>query len=189
MSLIPAFEIGVWNAWILMLSMLVPLALLPFINKSTTKSDDTGHAYNKTDKQICGAFHVIFFLLLIYSIFLPLKPGTIWFYAGLSIYLLGLVIYIACMVSFATVPIDTKPMTKGIYRYSRHPLYVSSSLILAGTSIACASWIFLLFSVAYAVLSLISAIPEERSLLEKYGDAYREYIDRTPRWIGLPKSG
>jgi hypothetical protein len=29
---------------------------------------------------------------------------------------------------------------------------------------------------------------QERSCLEMYGDAYREYMDRTPRWIGMPKS-
>jgi protein-S-isoprenylcysteine O-methyltransferase Ste14 len=29
--------------------------------------------------------------------------------------------------------------------------------------------------------------PEERELLEKYGDAYRKYMDSTPRWIGIPK--
>jgi protein-S-isoprenylcysteine O-methyltransferase Ste14 len=35
----------------------------------------------------------------------------------------------------------------------------------------------------------IGVIDEERFLLEKYGDAYREYIEQTPRWIGVPKSG
>jgi len=29
---------------------------------------------------------------------------------------------------------------------------------------------------------------EERYCLEKYGDAYRKYMKRTPRWLGLPKS-
>jgi len=29
---------------------------------------------------------------------------------------------------------------------------------------------------------------EEQSCLEKYGDAYHEYMDRTPRYIGIPKS-
>jgi protein-S-isoprenylcysteine O-methyltransferase Ste14 len=33
------------------------------------------------------------------------------------------------------------------------------------------------------------AVPaEERFLLEKYGDAYREYMSKTPRWLGIPKS-
>jgi len=34
----------------------------------------------------------------------------------------------------------------------------------------------------------ISVGAEERFLLEKYENAYREYMDRTPRWIGMPKS-
>jgi protein-S-isoprenylcysteine O-methyltransferase Ste14 len=42
--------------------------------------------------------------------------------------------------------------------------------------------------VAYMVLSLISATPEERFLLEKYGDSYREYMSKTQRWLGIPKS-
>jgi protein-S-isoprenylcysteine O-methyltransferase Ste14 len=31
-------------------------------------------------------------------------------------------------------------------------------------------------------------IAEESSTLEKYGDSYRVYKERTPRWLGLPKS-
>jgi protein-S-isoprenylcysteine O-methyltransferase Ste14 len=34
----------------------------------------------------------------------------------------------------------------------------------------------------------MSAVNEERLCLEKYGDAYRDYMNRTPRWIGIPKS-
>ena len=30
---------------------------------------------------------------------------------------------------------------------------------------------------------------EERSYLNKFGDTYREYMNRTPRCIGIPKLG
>ena len=40
MTLIPAFEIGVWNAWILVLYTLVIVFLLPVINKSTRETGD-----------------------------------------------------------------------------------------------------------------------------------------------------
>jgi protein-S-isoprenylcysteine O-methyltransferase Ste14 len=59
---------------------------------------------------------------------------------------------------------------------------------LLGTGIASASWIILLFSVIFKILTSLFAAAEERHCLEKYGDAYREYIDRTSRWIGIPKS-
>ena len=52
-----------------------------------------------------------------------------------------------------------------------------------------ASWVFPLFSIVYTILSFAVAIPEERFCLEKYGDVYCEYMNRTPKWIGIPKSG
>jgi len=190
MTLIPAFEIGVWNAWIFVLYTLVIVFLLPVINKSTKETGDITIAsvYNRREMKILHSYHLIVFVLLIYSVFLPLKLGTVWFYAGLPIALLGLAIYTMVIVSFATTPLDREVLTKGPYRYSRHPMYLSSSLAYIGVGIACASWLFLLLSVAYTVLSLISATPEERFLLEKYGDAYREYMAKTQRWVGLPKS-
>jgi len=55
-------------------------------------------------------------------------------------------------------------------------------------SVASASWIFLLLSVVIIVLQTSQAIAEERGCLETYGDEYQEYLNRTPRWIGIPKS-
>lgn len=190
MTLIPAFEIGVWNAWIFVLYSLVVVFLLPVINKSAKETGDIAIAsvYNRREMIILYSYHIIVFMLLVYSVFLPLKLGTVWFYAGFPIALLGLAIYTTVIVSFATTSLDREVMAKGPYRYSRHPMYLSSSLAFIGVGVACASWLFLLLSVAYTVLSLISATPEERFLLKKYGDAYRKYMDKTPRWVGIPKS-
>jgi len=125
--------------------------------------------------------------LIIYSIFLPLKLDTVWFYVGLPIYLLGVIFSIMAGVSFATTPLD-KPVTKGVYRISRNPMDFFGFLIFMGIGIACASWLFLLFLMIGIIVSNRGAIAEERFCLEKYGDAYREYMNRTPRWIGIPKS-
>jgi len=57
-----------------------------------------------------------------------------------------------------------------------------------GIGIACASWVFLLLTMIWIILSDKGVIAEERECLEKYGEAYREYMNRTPRWIGTPKS-
>ena len=53
--------------------------------------------------------------------------------------------------------------------------------------ITCASWIYLICAVVFVILLHIGVAPEERFLLEKYGDVYKKYIARTPRWIGIPK--
>ena len=189
MTLIPAFEIDVWNAWILMIWLLIPFLLFPLgiIPKGREEGSDFTAEFNKMQKNALLSLHIIYLLLVIYSVFVPLKLNTLWFYTGLPIYLLGLVPYAMVYVGFAITPPD-KLVTKGIYRYSRHPMYLTGFPIFVGVGIATASWIFLLLSVVYIVLPLLWVDVEERHCLKTYGDAYRKYMNRTPRWIGLPKS-
>jgi protein-S-isoprenylcysteine O-methyltransferase Ste14 len=123
---------------------------------------------------------------LIFSIFVPIKVGTWWFYSGLLIYVLGLVMVLMFSISFGTAPLG-EPLSKGVYAISRHPLYLGFFLAYAGTGIACASWVFLLCAIVWIVSWYFGVIEEERLLLEKYGEVYQQYMNRTPRWIGLPK--
>ncbi|MFW6102456.1 MAG: methyltransferase family protein [Chloroflexota bacterium] len=94
----------------------------------------------------------------------------------------------AATVNFATTPMDVS-ITRGIYQYSRHPMYLASLLIYFSVGIASASWVFPLFFFVQLVFIRITAVGEECYCLEKYGEAYREYFVKTPRWLGLPKSG
>ncbi|GAG24658.1 unnamed protein product, partial [marine sediment metagenome] len=119
-------------------------------------------------------------------IFLPIKYGTILFYFGILLFLIGFIIYLSVLVSIRNASIE-KPLTMGPYRYSRHPIYVSMFFIFISVIITCLSWIFLIL-LALLLLHLFISIPaEEKFCLEKYGDKYREYMRKTPRWIGLPK--
>jgi len=67
-------------------------------------------------------------------------------------------------------------------------MYIADFLFFLGLGIATASWIFLLFSVLWLATNFILGNYEEQDCLDRYGNAYREYIKRTPRWIGIPKS-
>jgi len=190
MSLIPAFHIGVWNAWIFMIWPWVDMLAIRLVGLDVYQRASGLPSEMKTSRQYRVVSYVsmaVDTMAVAYSIFLPLQLGTIWFYAGLAIFLTGLVVLTAATVNFATTPMDV-PVTRGIYHYSRHPLYLASLLIYFSVGIASASWVFLLFFVVQSVFIRIAAVGEERYCLEKYGDAYREYIDKTPRWLGLPKS-
>ncbi|GAH05261.1 unnamed protein product, partial [marine sediment metagenome] len=67
------------------------------------------------------------------------------------------------------------------------PGYLTMFLLLLGAGIASASWVFILFAIVSMILWVPLSISEEDYCLEKYGDAYREYMNKTPRWIGMPK--
>ena len=191
MSWLPAFEKGLWNVWILMLYF----PLHPLIMIVVDKAVGTGEIfkkmgdvpYTKGEKRDYMIYMAVMIVLTIYSVFLPLKPGTARFTAGLAIYLVGLVILLTAIVDVATTPMG-QLFTKGLYHFSRHPMYIALVIINMGVGIASASWIFLLFSVVIIVLYSSQVAAEERGCLETYGDEYQEYMNRTPRWIGIPKS-
>jgi len=188
MSPIPAFEIGVWNAWIFMSSFLLQWLAIILAGKNVAKR--SGHPAdmkkNKAEKRAGIIGNTIWFLATVYSIFLPLQLGTLWFYIGLPIFLVGLMILAIATVNFATAPAD-KPITQGMYSFSRHPLYLSMFIIYLGTSIATASWVFFLLGIANIFWIRIEVLVEERYCLKRYGNDYREYMNRIPRWIGIPK--
>jgi len=192
MSLIPAFQIGLWNAWILIALNSLITTLPSLINKEGVARamgrGENAPQSSRTQKIVILITHALIMpATIFYSIFLPLKLETTWLYIGLPISFLAMIISFMAGVSFATTPLDD-PVTRGIYPISRHPIYFAGFLINLGVGIACASWIFMVCALLWIICMQIGAIDEERFLLEKYGDAYREYIDQTPKWIGITKS-
>jgi protein-S-isoprenylcysteine O-methyltransferase Ste14 len=182
MSLIPTFEIGVWNAWIFMAAFLVYVFVLARIYRGITGK--MGHG--EEEKKINRLLLPVMLLLALYSVFLPLVLWTAWFYTGLALFILGLVLVILTVSEFAAAP-GGEVVTGGVYRFSRHPFYLGYSLVFLGTGIASASWLFLLVWAVLIGLMHIVIIAEEESMAGKHGNAYLEYVKKTPRWIGLPR--
>jgi len=191
MTLIPAFEIGVWNTWIFMVPFLLVnlLFFLLMIKKGAPGGPARVPCKSKTTLLVASSSKIIYLPAIIYSVFLPLKLGTIWFYVGLPITLVGLVGSILVFVNWLTTPAG-EPVTRGLYRYSRHPIYVTGVFMLLGVSIISASWVFLLFTIIFGVGTTRPYFIkiEEAQCLGHYGAAYKKYMARTPRWIGIPKS-
>jgi protein-S-isoprenylcysteine O-methyltransferase Ste14 len=148
-------------------------------------SDRNGHV--EEEKRLNKYVALTSVILWLYSIFLPLKLGTAWFYTGVIIYVLGLIISVVTIVNIAATP-PGEPFTKGMYRYSRNALSLGSLLVFIGVGVAAASWLYLLLSICILVITHFMIAIEEEVCLNKFGDAYRDYMNRTPRWLGLPKS-
>jgi len=190
MSLTPEFESGFWNAWIFMVPYLLVmlLCILVMWKKGAPSGPARVPCKSKTTLLVASLSKIIYFPAVLYSVFLPLQLGTIWFYVGLPITLIGLVGSIVVLVDWVITSAG-QPVTRGIYRYSRHPMYVTGVFIFLGVSIISASWVFMLLTIIFGVgvTRPYSVKIEEAQCLGHYGVAYREYMNRTPRWIGIPK--
>jgi protein-S-isoprenylcysteine O-methyltransferase Ste14 len=186
MDLIPAFKIGLWNAWI----FIIPLVIGFMIGRKflfVKRMPETPQDESMKDKITSIVLVALMFILYVYAIFLPIKLWTIWFYIGLALYLIGMVMIIATMVHFATTPKD-EPVTKGLYRFSRNPMFIAFFIVYSGIGIACASWLYLLVTLIFILVLVYVSPIEEKMTLDHYGKPYEEYMKRTPKWIGLPRS-
>jgi protein-S-isoprenylcysteine O-methyltransferase Ste14 len=188
MSLTPAFEPGLCNGWLFMI--VFPLQWLAVGVLPRRFAARTGHPAElrrSPGARILSGLTQLFWIgATLYSIFLPLRRGTSWFWAGLAIFAGGLGLLIAATFSVARAE-AAEPFTGGIYRFSRHPMYLSMILVYTAVSVAAASWLFLVITVITFFLQRFQAIQEERYCREKFGLAYRLYMARTPRWLGIPR--
>lgn len=187
-TIVPAFGAGIWNAWLLVIPVIFASYALSYSIVNRKAGLFLRPKYRKHERVAVAGLMGILIGLFAYSIFVPLKLESAWFYAGFPVYLVGLVYGFLAILSFATTPPDG-PAVKGIFRITRNPMSFGVFLIVLGIGIACASWVFLLLSVVSLILVNTTVRAEERVCLEEYGDTYRTYMKRTPKWIGIPKSG
>ena len=188
MSLIPEFKIGLWNGWILSAIFLFANYLVMFIapKENIKEMMDQVKQAKKKDKLINLSSMILYIGVMICSIFVPLKLGSIWFYVGLALFVLGMSFTIPEAQLFFRK--KGQLLTKGFYRISRHPIYVMVDIAWIGIGVATESWVLLALIVFYMIVLHFLILAEERICLEEYGDVYREYMKKTPRYIGIPKS-
>ena len=187
MALMPAFEIGVWNAWI----FVIPMLIISFFDMRVTAARESGQSgdfqLTRKEKRIINAVFLPMIVSFIYAIFLPLRLGTPWLYSGLVVYVFGVAFTIVAVLNFATSPKD-KVITKGLYSVSRNPMCIGLILMQVGLGIICSSWVYLLLTLVLLILLNENLSAEERYCLHRYGDPYRQYKNKTPRWVGTPKA-
>ena len=78
----------------------------------------------------------------------------------------------------------TALVTEGIFRRTRNPLYVGIIITQYAVALIFAlDWLLLLILPNWIVLHFAVVTREERYLERKFGDAYRRYKERVPRYL------
>ena len=188
MPLVPAFEIGVWNAWLFMSVFLLQMIPMLFVDKRVWERSHvpTEAKRNKFERYAGIIGNFVWLLAMGYSVFLPLQTSTIWFHVGLSIFIIGSTIMAIATFDFITARAGLV-ITRGAYQLSRHPMYLATSFICIGAGVASLSWLFMFFSLIMVLCFRQEALVEEKYCLKEYGSAYQEYMSRVPRWLGIPQ--
>lgn len=112
-------------------------------------------------------------LPVVLIIFLPASVIGIWVYAVFPFR--------------ATIGLGDRLITSGLYRYSRNPQYLGDSLSILGFMVLTNSWMVWVIGTLGVVLNILAPFTEEPWLEERFGDEYRDYKARVPRFIRLGK--
>jgi protein-S-isoprenylcysteine O-methyltransferase Ste14 len=107
----------------------------------------------------------------------------------------GLAIYAWCVWDFASfgrgtpAPIDAPRnlVERGLYRYSRNPMYVGVLTTIASWSVGFRSPEVAVYGCGVALcFHLFVVLYEEPHLARQFGGSYEAYRTRVGRWISLP---
>ena len=183
MELFPALSLGWWNGWIapVLLALVDAILFRSFPKPVVARLWDRSQWSRKQ-----RIFTVIGKLIslggLILLAFTPLKLGTPVFLAGAVIVLAGLALVIISVLNFAATPLD-QPVTRGLYRISRHPQVVGAGLVLLGASIAIGSWAAVILWALGHLFGHWGSLAEEEACTKQYGESYRQYLQSVPRYF------
>lgn len=169
------------------------------------KTGKTGFVLGKTDNAHDYIGKVFGIILLVSSVYIfavtfykePLDSiAPTFFYnywlvnVGLILILLATVLCFVAQMNMRDswrVGIDYanagKLVTRGLFRYSRNPIFFTMLSVLLGVFLILPNWISLLILITSYLLIQIQVRLEEEFLKIKYSVEYTEYSKKTRRWL------
>jgi len=185
MELIPTLKIGWLNGWILLclIYLIFGLLLILFPKDVVSRLYDYDRSvWGKTQRVFYIIGKLLAFVCLVLIIFTPLKIRANIFIPGILLFALGLAGFITALFNFKNTS-PNQPVTRGLYRISRHPQVIMLFIMSIGICIAIGSWLVLFIMIVSSLFLHFRDIAEEKACLERYGDAYRNYIKLVPRYF------
>ena len=117
----------------------------------------------------------------------------VWRIAGVLLIAAGVLVAVLGVLEFRRAGTTVNPMsperasnvvTSGVFRWSRNPMYLGMASVLAGLAMAVGSATGLLVTAGFcAYLSRFQIAPEERRLIEAFGEPYARYLRQVRRWL------
>jgi protein-S-isoprenylcysteine O-methyltransferase Ste14 len=182
MNLLPDWSLGILHCWILVLPVWIAGMMIGRSQTLNFKRATDVSWYTNKDRLASIISMGCMILYMILSVFIPLSVGSWMFYLGLLLLISGYLGHILAKIHYAQSNPD-EPVHRGIYRYSRNPMYVSFSLIMLGVAFIGQSILLLVIWAGSTIATHILIRGEERYCIETYGESYDRYLKQTPRYF------
>jgi len=188
MELLLEFEPGILNTWIFMIWLLIFPILARIIITQKAVAQILSTSVPMTHEKTLNILSMTAIIIgVLYSFFLPLKLRAITFYPGLLLFITTFILHFIILLTIRHAT-PNKPFTQGPYKISRHPLYLALTLMLIANILMSLSLIIFIVLIITTIHLILAMPAEEQYCLKKYGKQYQNYLDQTPRFLGLPRN-
>ncbi|MBU0661662.1 isoprenylcysteine carboxylmethyltransferase family protein [Patescibacteria group bacterium] len=183
MDFLPIFRFSVYGGWwfsviFLISNLIMALAFPAFRTKVLVKPDPKGTLEKLT--MITGL--LLFQGGNILAVFIPIKLDPFWCLIGGGLFLIAFSSYVWAIITFVQTEGQT-PVTTGPYRFSRNPQQLAIALMWTGAGFCMGTWFYALLGLVQLILAYPGFKSQERFCLARYGQAYRDYMARVPRYM------
>lgn len=176
------FGIEIGNGWSLSLIYLA-VSYIPMLLGGKAAKRLVDFSFASTMGKIHSfVIMLLSILFLAYPVFLKIQGGTFLFYTGLGLFVLSAIATITSFINYFSTPLN-QTICKGMYKISRNPIYVSVTFMEFGMSLMCHSVIMAILLVVMLILQHFIILEEEKFCMEKYGERYREFKQKVPRYL------
>jgi protein-S-isoprenylcysteine O-methyltransferase Ste14 len=182
---LPNFRIGLLNGWLPLILYFVGflLALVSFSGQARARLFEDPKVRMPPGVRFVRLLGQVAMVACIgMMVFTPLTPGALVFPFGILIYAAGYGIMMVALHHFKHTPAD-QVVAAGPYRFSRNPQWVGLVLVLAGVAIMSGVWLYLGIILVVAIIYHLQILAEEKACLEQYGDSFRAYMAKIPRYF------
>ncbi len=162
--------------------LLIRFGLLSILDKESLKRAAFFAPVIGDEKVAYLVYQISNLLLFIYLCFLKITFNTVWFNIGLVVYGLGILLCIVSITDFAKPAVNGMNL-KGLYRFSRNPIYVAYFIYFLGCVLLTQSFILLAIIVVFQISAHWIIRSEERWCIEKFGKEYINYMKKVRRYI------
>ncbi len=175
-------HISLLNTWILIVPFWLGGMLLSMLHGKKVKRAADMSWYTTRDTIFSWGSMLLLFVFILASLFIPLQCNSVWFLAGLPLIVIGMTGHILAKRAFFMAK-EGSPVSGGIYRYSRNPMYTFMSLALCGSAVSARSILLACIWFAMALCMHMLILGEERFCKNRYGESYVGYMQQTPRYF------
>jgi protein-S-isoprenylcysteine O-methyltransferase Ste14 len=182
MNLIGTASLSLYNSWWLSVPLILAGIFVSLFRKDVARrmSDMTG--YTRKERLVTIAASLLPYPFMLLTLWVPFSDLLFCRIVGLSLAGVGLFGFFWTMSIFVRAAPAAR-IIGGPYRFSRNPLYVSTSFLFLGICLATTNGVLGLLLVSILFLQHAMIRVEERVCRANYKEEYEHYLSAVPRYL------